>query len=37
MFLMGRISREEALLARELEGYRDYIKKVRYRLFPFLW
>jgi protein-S-isoprenylcysteine O-methyltransferase Ste14 len=35
--LMARITGEEAVLARELEGYREYMKNVRYRLFPFLW
>ena len=33
--LMARIAGEEGVLARELEGYRDYMKTVRYRLFPF--
>jgi len=35
--LARRILSEEALLERELEGYRDYQKKVRYRLIPFVW
>jgi protein-S-isoprenylcysteine O-methyltransferase Ste14 len=34
---MARILGEEEMLARELEGYREYMKKVRYRLFPDLW
>jgi len=34
---MARITGEEVMLARELDGYRDYMKNVRYRLFPFLW
>ncbi len=37
ILLMIRIVGEEALLARELEGYREYAQKVRYRLFPFVW
>jgi len=37
VLLMARINGEEAMLARELEGYRDYVQKVRYRLVPFLW
>jgi len=37
LLLMARIVMEERMLARELEGYREYMKKVRYRLFPFLW
>jgi len=36
--LLGfRIVGEERLLARELEGYDDYRKRVRYRLLPFVW
>jgi protein-S-isoprenylcysteine O-methyltransferase Ste14 len=37
LLLMGRARGEEAMLARDLEGYREYMQKVRYRLFPFLW
>ena len=32
-----RIKNEEQVLAQGLEGYRDYQKKVRYRLVPFIW
>lgn len=32
-----RIKGEEAFLEKELEGYRDYKQKVRYRLIPFIW
>jgi len=32
-----RIKSEEELLERELNGYREYKKKVKYRLIPFLW
>lgn len=32
-----RIRHEEAFLEQELAGYREYRKKVRYRLIPFLW
>ncbi len=32
-----RIKGEEAFLERELEGYAEYRKKVRYRLIPFIW
>lgn len=35
--LMARILGEEKMLARELEGYREYTQKVRYRLFPGIW
>ncbi len=37
VLLMVRIAGEEALLARELEGYRDYCRKTRFRLIPFIW
>ena len=32
-----RLLDEEKLLARELPGYADYQKKVKYRLLPFIW
>ena len=32
-----RIQNEEHVLMRELPGYREYRKKVRWRLIPFLW
>lgn len=35
--LVQRIKNEEILLIRELDGYSDYVKKVRYRLLPFIW
>ena len=35
--MVKRIRSEEALLEAELPGYRDYQKKVRYRMIPFLW
>ncbi len=37
ILLMARVAGEEKMLAGELEGYRKYMQKVRYRLFPFLW
>jgi len=37
VLLIKRIRAEEALLEKELPGYRDYQKKVRYRMIPFLW
>jgi len=37
ILLMARILGEEAMLDRDLEGYREYTRNVRYRLFPFLW
>ena len=35
--LVVRISGEEKLLARDLEGYKEYLQKVRYRLVPHVW
>lgn len=35
--MVKRIRSEEALLEKELPGYADYQKKVRYRMIPFLW
>ncbi|MBE6825194.1 MAG: isoprenylcysteine carboxylmethyltransferase family protein [Ruminococcaceae bacterium] len=32
-----RIKNEERLLEKELDGYREYKKKVKYRLIPFIW
>jgi protein-S-isoprenylcysteine O-methyltransferase Ste14 len=32
-----RINDEEALLAQELTGYREYMDKVHYRLMPYVW
>jgi protein-S-isoprenylcysteine O-methyltransferase Ste14 len=35
--LVFRIVMEERELRRSLEGYRDYARRVRYRLVPFIW
>ena len=32
-----RIKDEEKFLAENLNGYKDYMKKVKYRLIPFIW
>ncbi len=37
VIIVKRLKNEEALLERELPGYRDYMKKVKYRLIPFIW
>ena len=34
---MKRIRNEEEVLARDLPGYTEYLKKVRWRLIPFVW
>jgi len=36
-FLVWRLVDEEHLLVRELPGYADYRRRVRYRLVPFVW
>lgn len=36
-FLVWRLIDEEHLLVRELPGYGDYRRQVRYRLVPFVW
>lgn len=35
--IANRIKHEEAFLEKELEGYKAYQQKVRYRLIPFIW
>ncbi len=35
--IAGRIRHEEAFLTENLNGYREYKEKVRYRLVPFIW
>ena len=35
--LRRRIINEEAVLSAGLEGYADYMKKVRYRVIPYIW
>ena len=32
-----RIKHEEKFLEEELDGYRDYKRKVKFRLIPFIW
>jgi protein-S-isoprenylcysteine O-methyltransferase Ste14 len=36
-FLIWRLLDEEQLLARDLPGYREYRRRVRHRLVPFVW
>ena len=35
--IIVRLKDEEALLTRELSGYEEYKKKVKYRIIPFIW
>ena len=37
VLIVIRILNEEKVLARELDGYTDYMKKVKYKLIPFIW
>lgn len=37
LIIARRIQKEEEFLEQELEGYREYKSKVKYRLIPFLW
>ena len=37
VILVRRIKNEETLLLKELDGYREYTKKVRNRLLPLIW
>ena len=37
MALLPRLFIEESTLIEQLNGYRDYTKRVRYRLCPFIW
>lgn len=37
LILVARIKNEEKVLLRELEGYRDYLQKIKYRLVPGIW
>ena len=37
LLLVKRIKNEEAVLEQGLEGYTDYIRRVKYRLIPFIW
>ena len=35
--IAARIKNEEEVLSRELDGYDEYKKKVKYRMIPFIW
>jgi len=35
--IVKRIKNEEEVLERELDGYKDYKKKVKYKMIPFIW
>ena len=35
--IIKRINNEEKVLGRDLKGYEEYQKKVKYKLIPFIW
>ena len=37
VIIAARIKNEEEVLSRELDGYDEYKKKVKYRMIPFIW
>ena len=37
VLIIVRIINEEKILEQELKGYKEYKKKVKYRLIPFIW
>jgi protein-S-isoprenylcysteine O-methyltransferase Ste14 len=37
LLLMWRAVLEERLLCRELAGYEEYVKRTRWRIFPWVW
>ena len=37
LIIIKRLLNEEKFLKKELDGYTDYMKKVKYRLIPFIW
>ena len=36
-FMIALTENEEKVLAAELDGYTDYMKRVKYRLIPYIW
>lgn len=37
LIIIKRIKNEEMVLSRDLKGYSEYMKKVKYRLIPYIW
>ena len=37
IIIAKRIKNEEEVLEKDLEGYAEYKKKVKYKLIPFIW
>jgi protein-S-isoprenylcysteine O-methyltransferase Ste14 len=37
VILVHRVKNEEIFLTENLEGYREYTEKVKWRIVPFIW
>jgi protein-S-isoprenylcysteine O-methyltransferase Ste14 len=37
LVIIKRINNEEKVLEKDLKGYKEYKKKVKYKLIPFIW
>jgi protein-S-isoprenylcysteine O-methyltransferase Ste14 len=37
LLFIARTAKEDRMLCEELDGYKDYAKRVRYRLVPGVW
>ena len=37
LIITKRIVNEEMILKKELKGYKEYMKKVKYRIIPYIW
>ena len=37
IIIIKRINNEEKVLEKDLKGYKEYQKKVKYKLIPFIW
>jgi protein-S-isoprenylcysteine O-methyltransferase Ste14 len=37
IIIAKRIKNEEEILEKELEGYKEYKEKVKYKVIPFIW
>jgi protein-S-isoprenylcysteine O-methyltransferase Ste14 len=37
IIISKRIKNEEEVLEKDLKGYKEYKKKVQYRLIPYIW
>ena len=37
IIIIKRINNEEKVLEKDLKGYKEYQKKVKYKLIPYIW